>query len=623
MTKTFPYEDYKAAIETESSRRTAGIEAVVLSAGGDPSREGCSVVELSFKGRFDEGLYENGSMVVGGACVGHVVAFADDDPGTVVVKASREQLPSVGTTVKLVPADYLEPLREFATMVVEVPELRDEERFLSLREHLLKAPEEPIRHSSESSCLRWSQKLAIDESVRRDFSLLWGPPGTGKSYTLGHMAAFYRAQGKRVLVLSTTNAAVDVTTFAIDDACLRSGQPLSDGELVRYTQTLTQPEEYGKRRHLMEYTILLRKLSAEQRKLEKSLADAREKLSMHEHGSEAYLSALLAIQGLLADLAALGRRRKEAVAAMLASAKIVCSTITSCLYNGFMRRAFDVVLVDEASQIPLAAWPCLLNQSGGKKVVVAGDPMQLPPVQARDKSIDTRFWFDQNIYAYLGMTTFRGIEPFYDAGAMTLLAEQSRMRKGICDVVSKMFYNGLLKGDRSDAPVSLSEAGVPDGDVTVIDTDAEPELHGFDRLPALSSCRKVNLASAGSILHAVREIVRTNPSGRHLDILIVSPFRDQAKTIYGPRIKSLPQESDVTVRVSTVHRCQGDEADVVFFDLVDPESPFLSRSEAAHLWCVACSRAKQKLVVVGSVSEMRRARYSRAVLLAIEGKRAA
>ena len=66
----------------------------------------------------------------------------------------------------------------------------------------------------------------------------------------------------------------------------------------------------------------------------------------------------------------------------MANARIVCSTVTTCLYNGFASGPFDVVLVDEASQISLAVWPCLMNRAGAKKFVVAGDPMQLEPVGA-------------------------------------------------------------------------------------------------------------------------------------------------------------------------------------------------------------------------------------------------
>ena len=619
MNEAFPYEDYKSAIEAESKRRSTGVEATVLRVDGDATREDCFVLGLEFKGKCDESLCENGSLVMAGVSIGRIVAFADDATDTVIAKIGRELLPSVGDTLTLVPADYLVPLREFANNVVEKPEARNEHRFVGLRAHLLENPSSARPETGEGTAyLRWAQAMALQESIRRDFSLLWGPPGTGKSYTLGHIAEYYRAHGRRVLVLSTTNAAVDVTTFAIDDACARCGRPLADGELVRYAQTLTQTDEYNRRGHLMAFTKLLREFAAEQRRSEQRLADVRSQLARHEPGTRQYIALLLKVQACLDELRNIGQRRKDEVSALLSRAKIVCCTITSCLYNDMIARDFDVVLVDEASQVSLAVWPSLLNRAGAKKFVVAGDPMQLAPVGAKDTDVNTQFWFDQNIYAYLGMTSFRGIEPFYDAGAMTLLNEQSRMRKGICDIVSKLFYNGLLVGDRDDSPVDLSGTSLPDGDVAVLDPSAQGEAYGFDRLPATQCRRNANLESASCVLRAIRDVVRCNAGSRKLDILVLTPFRDQCK-IYGPRLKVMPHGDEITLRASTVHSSQGGEADLVFFDLVNPANPFVARPDAAHLWCVACSRARQKLVVVGDAGAMRRGVYSSAICRMVAG----
>ena len=602
MTIKFPYEQYKAAIDSESETRAAGVAATVVAVEGDESREGCFVLGLSFMGRFDEGLYENGRILVDGFSIGQIVEFADLESGMVVVKGRRENMPNVGSVVKMAPADYLEVLREFAAHVAEKPELRNESRFLSLREDLLAKAEEKLPEALRVKELRFAQELAIRESVRRDFSLLWGPPGTGKSYTLGHMAAHYRALGLRVLVLSTTNSAVDVTAFAIDDACTRLDKPLESGELVRYAQTLTNPGEYGRRPHLMGYTLLLKEVAAKQRKLEQQLAKARVKIATLEHGSNEYLKMLLDISRFSADLLELGCKRKEEVSRMLSSAKIVCSTVTSCLYNGFSAKDFDVVLVDEASLIPLAVWPALMNRSNGKKFIVAGDPMQLQPVGCKSKDVDTRFWFEHNIYDYLGMNDFREILPFFDAGSMTLLNEQTRMRKGICSLVSKLFYRELLKGDRANAPLSLEAAGIPDDDVIVIDTDRAATRHGFERLPDFGR-GKQNARSAEAVLGSIRKIVDSNPKGQKIDVLVITPFRDQKK-VYDSRIKVLKAGKDVDIRVSTVHSCQGSEADIVFFDVVNPLSHFVTGRDSWRMWCVACSRAKEKLVLVGSVREM-------------------
>ena len=61
---------------------------------------------------------------------------------------------------------------------------------------------------------------------------MWGPPGTGKTTTLAHIVSELLAQGLRVLVLSTTNAALDQALAKIA-ADLEMGKAIDAGDVVR------------------------------------------------------------------------------------------------------------------------------------------------------------------------------------------------------------------------------------------------------------------------------------------------------------------------------------------------------------------------------------------------------
>lgn len=52
----------------------------------------------------------------------------------------------------------------------------------------------------------------------REFGFLWGPPGAGKTYTVGAILASYLRQRPqaRILLLSTTNWAVDIALLSVD-----------------------------------------------------------------------------------------------------------------------------------------------------------------------------------------------------------------------------------------------------------------------------------------------------------------------------------------------------------------------------------------------------------------------
>lgn len=70
------------------------------------------------------------------------------------------------------------------------------------------------------------QALAL---VRHSSAFLWGPPGTGKTTTLGVLLAEYQDSRPeaRVLLLSTTNQALDLATIAVDKALEKAGASIA------------------------------------------------------------------------------------------------------------------------------------------------------------------------------------------------------------------------------------------------------------------------------------------------------------------------------------------------------------------------------------------------------------
>ncbi|MCA9569628.1 MAG: AAA family ATPase, partial [Myxococcales bacterium] len=80
--------------------------------------------------------------------------------------------------------------------------------------------------------LRSGQLRALDAS-RGSRSVVWGPPGTGKTTTLGAIAAAHISAGRRVLLLSSNNVAVDGLLLATDDALQDLGCRVVPGDLLR------------------------------------------------------------------------------------------------------------------------------------------------------------------------------------------------------------------------------------------------------------------------------------------------------------------------------------------------------------------------------------------------------
>ena len=80
-----------------------------------------------------------------------------------------------------------------------------------------------------------SQRAAVDRIRAESLVFLWGPPGTGKTHTLGEAVAHLIRDGRRVLVLALANVAVDQVCLKTRDALLRHGQRavLESGEILR------------------------------------------------------------------------------------------------------------------------------------------------------------------------------------------------------------------------------------------------------------------------------------------------------------------------------------------------------------------------------------------------------
>jgi hypothetical protein len=57
--------------------------------------------------------------------------------------------------------------------------------------------------------LNTEQRDAVGSALGRDLTFVWGPPGTGKTMTLGTLATELHRRGRSVLLVSHTNAAVD------------------------------------------------------------------------------------------------------------------------------------------------------------------------------------------------------------------------------------------------------------------------------------------------------------------------------------------------------------------------------------------------------------------------------
>jgi hypothetical protein len=78
--------------------------------------------------------------------------------------------------------------------------------------------------------LNEGQRKALGSALGHNLTFIWGPPGTGKTYTIGTIAEYLHNASRSVLLVSHTNIAVDQAIRHVADALK---QELSDGAVIR------------------------------------------------------------------------------------------------------------------------------------------------------------------------------------------------------------------------------------------------------------------------------------------------------------------------------------------------------------------------------------------------------
>lgn len=212
-----------------------------------------------------------------------------------------------------------------------------------------------------------TQKSAVRYALSdTPVALIWGPPGTGKTQTLIEVIRQYLAQDQRVFVACASNLAVDniverLSASAPGTRLTRIGHPARVMEkLVPYTL-----DAQSFRTNSSEIILGIKE---EIETLLKELSDG--KIRGKERKAK---------YNTVRDLRREFRRREGSVVQeVLSLSRCVLATTHGAGDRKLMNeKPFDVVIIDEAAQaVESSCWVAILK---GKKLILAGDHLQLPP----------------------------------------------------------------------------------------------------------------------------------------------------------------------------------------------------------------------------------------------------
>lgn len=424
-----------------------------------------------------------------------------------------------------------------------------------------------------------SQYDAFKAALGNDLTFVWGPPGTGKSYTLAAIImALYQLKGERTAVCCLSNVAVDQLVNKVIDIIFDHGLDISLGQFYRAGRT--QDERLIATDFLYPTDSTVRLLRLRINRLNQSIDKYKQK-------NQQYSDEAIKEKAKLKDLR---EKLKERTDYVISNVRVVFSTISNFVLNSRLKDGcFDNLIVDEASMLALPqliALACRVT----KRIVLVGDFQQLSPITIAGVPL-----LRDNVFKICGIDINHTDHP-----ALHQLLNQRRSNPKLVDIINHSFYNDRLEAKNS--PYHPIVARAPYSGIVVGMSCVREGIVRFTK-----GGTRQNVANAEVVMNLLD--IYSQEKEDYFSIGVITPYTGQVallKALFSK--KAYDQSFQERVKIGTVHTFQGSECDVILFDMVDcsrfekSTKSYFGRiyagEQGEQLLNVAISRARHKLIVI-------------------------
>ena len=422
-----------------------------------------------------------------------------------------------------------------------------------------------------------SQKKAFLAAMDNDLSLIWGPPGTGKSFTLASILyTLFKLGEDRTAVCCLSNVAVDQLLCKLLD--IINKEKIEPGNIYRAGRSMDS--------RILATDYLFPKDELTHTLRDKIKQNQEEIIRLKEHKLEKSEASIV----LKAVNKELREKLREHTEYLVKNSRLVFSTISNfILSKNLYESEFDNLVVDEASMM---AMPSLLTlgHNISKRLILVGDFQQLSPISMvkDDLLVDSVFEMsDINIRNTTHPALFQ-------------LLTQRRSNEKIVDLINRTFYQGKLIPDAKENEDIINSEPFPRKVIALkkVTDGAVRYTKGGTRQ------NKVFAENVMSILDVFSK-------NRNADFAIgvITPYKGQVSLLRALKHeRNYDDDFDSRIKIGTIHTFQGSECDVIIFDMVDclaMESGKPNKigrlyhgNAGERLLNVAVSRARHKLIVV-------------------------
>lgn len=340
-----------------------------------------------------------------------------------------------------------------------------------------------------------SQFEAIKKCLARRFTIVHGPPGTGKTTTVVRWIKTVRQIVKfPILATAFSNVAVDNCLQACLEqglSAVRIGSPVKVRDLLRES-TLTSKLQ----KHKLTPTI-----EKEQKLLIRLSQDLKYFKGLEREDR---------YEQMVKQREKVNHLKQQRYMSIIDEADVICATCIGSGGDELRGIRFPIVIIDECTQsiepgtlVPLAR--------GSKHVVLMGDHYQLPPVVLSEKASELS-------KSLLERLVQEGIQP-------SMLRTQYRMHPMIAEFPSLYFYEGKLEnGLSAKQRIPIRAFPWPQKDAPVV-------FINFDSPECDTNVSKTNPGEAELIVNILKMLIQDD-SIRPRHIGVISMYSAQVNLIY-------------------------------------------------------------------------------------------
>lgn len=406
--------------------------------------------------------------------------------------------------------------------------------------------------------LNTSQEQALKEVEKNTLTTVIGAAGTGKSSTITAIASHFIMTGRKVLIVSKSDHAVDVITNKLNNlgarlVAMRGGKKTSQVNLANRILDLLEGKIdliNNEKSNIIKY--LFNQKEEEARKLLKTkrINALIELLSNNENRK----NLLIQSKSCLTKKKSQRDKIMQTIDFKPILEAIPCFCVTTGEISDVLpleKELFDLVICDESSEVDIASFlPCAFR---AKRACVVGDEKQLKSLNflenKKNKSFMTKYEIPadlQLVWDYRQNSLFDFCQYYTDKCIM--LNEQYRMPENVFKFNNDTFYGGMIKSAKkaeSDALKKVFVNGRTDKNKTF------------------------NIAEAEKIIADLIEWLKENKDNNK-SIAILSMFNAQVDLITKmiQNVLSYEEIEKHNIHVGTANTAQGAEWDVVLISWV-------------------------------------------------------